>query len=120
MENIDREKIHRMLGRLASEVKSQVVSQYPDYAPYHVTANMAFLDDSPAIKVSCEIRMMVGREPNNWTRTYFIREFHDEALEFMLYDVGCSIVNDLGMMKILTNRAKRKQMEEAGVDNEES
>ena len=84
------------------EVMREVVGSYPQFAPYNPDVRIAELHDTPAKRLTCEIRMMIGRDPNNWSRAYFIKELDGPTAEVIKYDLSHSLNRDVGLLAAMT------------------
>ena len=79
-------------------VMREVADSYPQFAPYSPDVRIAELHDTPAKRLTCEIKMMIGREPNNWSRSYFVRELDGPAVEVLKYDLSHALRRDIGLL----------------------
>lgn len=95
--------IPEQLGEL-SEVMEGITEGFPIFSPYRSSARMSFLDDTPALYVVCEVKLMLGSAPETWSKAYYVEEFGEEECRFILYDVGHALPRDLALMQMMAKR----------------
>lgn len=84
----------------------EVVDKYPVFSPYKPDVRLAVLHDSPAQRLTCEVKMMFGSDPNNWTRAYFVKGLDDSTVDVLRYDLKHALDRDIGLLSAMARREK--------------
>jgi len=86
------------------ESMREVVKRYPQFSPYKPDARVSILHDSPAKRLTCEMKMMLGKEPNSWSRVYFVKDLDEKTMEVITYDLIHALGRDVGLMAAMVAR----------------